>query len=114
MNEVDDFGKPDREGFDALLREPFVLYQSMIFRKGAFDKAAVELNLESKSPKEVQRELNHTHLFLYAVDIKLQRQWSNELESNWRDKIRNQFPNFAIHIDQEDNGLEVIATFWVS
>ena len=73
MREPDDFGKPDRAGLEALMREPIVQYRGMIFRKAAFDPFSIDSLLKSKPPEELQRELNHTHLFLYAADIEVQR-----------------------------------------
>jgi hypothetical protein len=112
MDEGDDFGKPDREGFMALLSESIVQYKGMLFRKGSFDQELIDRQLEIKSSKEVQRELNHTHLFLYAADIRIQRDWAQELENAWAKRFEGDFPRLRVHIEREDNNGEVIATFW--
>ena len=109
----DDFGKPDREGFEGLLSEPFVKYRDMVFVKGTFDKDEVDRSIETKTPERIQREQNHTHLFLCVADIAIQRQWAEELERSWRKRITTEFPKFAARTAWDDNGQEVILTFWV-
>ena len=113
MDERDDFGKPDREGFMALLSEPIVQYKGMLFRKGSFDQELINRRLAIKSPEAVQRERNHTHLFLYAADLSTQRDWAHELERHWLKRFESDFPKLRVHIEREDNGQEVIVTLWV-
>ena len=113
MADLDDFGKPDTEGFSTLLSEPLVRYEGMVFRKRAFDKSRIESSLVNRSPEEVQRQYNHTHMFLYAEDVEIQREWARELERNWRERIDAEFPGLKVGTDRQDDGQEVIATFWV-
>jgi len=113
MDERDDFGKPDREGFMALVSEPIVPYKGMLFRQGSFDQDLIDRRLAMKSPEAVQRELNHTHLFLYAGDIRIQRDWAQELERHWSKRFGAAFPKLGVQVEREDNGDEVIVTFWV-
>jgi hypothetical protein len=112
MDGYDDFEKPDREGFMALLSEPIVYYKGMLFRKGSLEPELIDRRLKIKSPEEVQRELNHTHLFLYAVDLSTQRNWAQGLERHWLRRFASEFPKLRVHIEREDNGEEVIVTFW--
>lgn len=112
MDERDDFDKPDPEGFMALLSEPIVYYKGMLFRKGSLEPELIDRRLKSKSPEEVQRERNHTHLFLYAVDLSTQRDWAQKLERHWLKRFESDFPKLRVHIEREDNGEEVIVTFW--
>ena len=109
----DDFGMPDRVGFEFLLLEPFVEYSDMVFRKPFFDKEEIDRSIGRKTPERIQRERNHTHLFLYVADIAIQRQWAEELERNWRKRIATEFPKFEARTAWDDNGQEVILTFWV-
>lgn len=112
MDERDDFDKPDPEGFMALLSEPIVYYKGMLFRKGSLEPELIDRRLKSKSPEEVQRERNHTHLFLYAVALSTQRDWAQKLERHWLKRFESDFPKLRVHIEREDNGEEVIVTFW--
>lgn len=109
----DDFGKPDREGFEGLLSEPFVEYRDMVFQKAFFDKMKIDRSIGRETPEQVQRYENHTHLFLYVADIAIQRQWAEELESSWQKRIAIEFPEFTARTAWDDNGQEVILTFWV-
>ena len=111
--DLDDFGKPDPEGFSALLSEHLVRYEGMVCRKRAFDKSRIESSLVSKSPEEAQRQYNHTHLLLYAEDVEIQREWARKLERNWRERIDAEFPGLQVVTNRQDNGQEVIATFLV-
>lgn len=107
-----EWGTPDPEGFDALLHEEFVEYRGMIFRKGSLDKSQVDRRLQEKSTQEVQREFNHTHLILCVAEIEIQRQWSHNLEEVWARRIGSEFPDMKVEFSQNDNGQEVIVTFW--
>ncbi|MBI3330451.1 MAG: hypothetical protein HYZ81_27545 [Nitrospinae bacterium] len=112
MDEHDDFEKSDRDGFMALLSEPIVSYNGMLFRKGSFEPKSIDHRMKNKRPAEVQRELNHTHLFLYAVDLRTQQDWAQELERHWLKRCESDFPKLRVHIERADNGEEVIVTFW--
>lgn len=108
------FGEPDRKGFEMLFAEPFVEYRGMIFTQPLFDKAAIDWRLDEKSPEQVQREMNHTPLILYVGDIDTQRKWAEELKNSWRQRIESEFPAYRVSFNQDDNGKDVVVTFWVS
>lgn len=84
----------------------------MLFRKSFFDPALIDLRLRHLTSEEVQRQFNHTHLFLYAADVRVQRQWAHELETFWSSRFETEFPSAKVHVNHEDNGQEVIVTFW--
>lgn len=112
MTKADEFGKPDRAGFEALLSEPFREYRGMLFRKSTFDAGLIDRRLETATAEDVQRELNHTHLFLYAEAVQVQRKWTRELEQRWSSRFAAEFPSAKIQIQKEDKAQEVIVTFW--
>ncbi len=92
MAELNDFGTPDREGFEALLAAPFVEYSGMLFRQRSFDAATIDKLLQTATQEQVQRHHNHAHLFLYAANIDIQRQWAKELEMVWSTDLHQSFP----------------------
>ncbi|MBI4497293.1 MAG: hypothetical protein HY689_05275 [Chloroflexi bacterium] len=112
MARADEFGKPDRAGFEALLFEPFQEYRGMLFRKSAFDPTLIDRRLQTLPPEEVQREINHTHLFLYAADMQIQRQWTHELEQCWSSRLAAEFPSVRVKLLREERPEEIIVTFW--
>lgn len=112
MAKADEFGKPDREGFQALFAEPFEEYRGVLFCRSGFDPVRANHRLKTRTPEEVQREFNHTHLFFYAADIQVQRQWARELEKVWSFRFAKELPSAQVKLHQEDNGQEVIVTLW--
>ncbi len=77
-----EFGPPDGVGFATLLEADFVRFDDMVFRKTVFDPGTAAKRLKRESREKVQREINHVHL-AYAVDLRVQREWAQELESGW-------------------------------
>ena len=112
MTDSDNFGKPNPEGFQLLLTESFVEHKGMVFCKRSFDKKKIERLIEEEAPEQIQRWLNHTHMFFYAADIEIQRQWAQEVEKTWAESLRRGLPHLEIIFDRDDNGSEVIVTFW--
>ena len=100
MPQLDRFGEPDREGFDVLLASEFVSNNGMLFRKATFKPDDIDSQLLAKSGVIVQREFNHTHMFLYAADIGVQREWCNELKAVWQERLASEFPDLKLFLTQ--------------
>lgn len=103
---------PDREGFDALMAEPFVRIGTMVFVKSHFNRDRVTAGIKDLGEEGVQREINHTHLILYCPELETQREWARELKQRWSARLREEHPDLASAVEVQDSGEEVIVTFW--
>jgi hypothetical protein len=101
---------PDREGFETLMRADFVRVGDMVFRKGHYDSKLVAER--TTDPEEVQRQMNHTHVSLYAVTTDVQSAWADELVRQWSNRFLIEFPDLNVVVRRMNESDDVVVTFW--
>ena len=107
-----DFGVPDRAGFDALIQADFIRIGGSLIRKSVWDRRSLISEVDKSA--EIQRELNHTHLILFAESITVQRAWADELEERWQRRLSAEHSDLVVHTSRQDTGSEVIVTLWAA
>ena len=104
------YGDPDEEAFEKLLDQEFLLFEGILLMKRGFDEFTTRDLLKKYTQEQVQRLHNHESLFLYVLDLELQRKWARQLRTIWEKRISESFPHVPFQIELLDSNIEVVVT----